>query len=56
MPKHTQRIVGLPMGQFRADPLLGRVKKEGPSRGYNAREQDKRIAALVARERAKDER
>jgi hypothetical protein len=54
MPKH-QRLVGLPMGSFRADPLLGRVKKEGPARGHNAKEQDRRIALLVAKERAKQD-
>jgi hypothetical protein len=55
MPKHTQRIIGVPMGTFRPDPILGRVKKEGPARGHNAKTQDAKIREIVARERAKRE-
>jgi hypothetical protein len=36
MPKHSQRIVGLPMGTFRPDPILGRAKKDS-GRGHNAK-------------------
>jgi hypothetical protein len=57
MPKHTQRIIAVPMGTFRADPILGRAtKKEGPARGYSAKEQDRRIRELVARKRAEEQR
>lgn len=57
MPKHTQRIVALPMGTFRPDPILGRAgKKEGPARGYSAKETDRRIRELVARKRAEEQR
>jgi hypothetical protein len=52
MPKHTQRILGMPMGAFRPDPTLARTTK-GSGRGHNAREQDRRIALLVEREKAK---
>jgi hypothetical protein len=55
MPKHTQRIIAMPMGNFRPDPTLGRSTK-GSFRGYSAKEQDKRIRELVARKRAEEQR
>jgi hypothetical protein len=54
MPKHTQRIVGLPIGSFRPDPTLARTTK-GSGRGHNAKTQDAKIREIVARERAKRE-
>jgi hypothetical protein len=54
MPKHTHRIVGLPIGHFRPDPTLARTTK-GSGRGHNATTQDAKIREIVARERAKRE-
>jgi hypothetical protein len=45
MPKHTQRIVGLPMGSFRPDPTLARTTK-GSGRGHNAACRTRRSARL----------
>jgi hypothetical protein len=55
MPKHTKRIIGLPMGTFRPDPTLTRTTS-GSFRGYKAKETDRRIRELVARKRAEEQR
>jgi hypothetical protein len=44
------RIVAVPIGHFRPDPILGRAKKDS-GRGHNAREQDRIIRQIVERER-----